>query len=210
MSFNHGIINYIIYYKKVIKMNYKFIYIDSKENIEKEAPTIVDVFSALLQISKFQINQNSIILYYQDTYTSSISDIITNLVQDMYIDLRVYESRSYNSILEIDEDTDYVINEINKIPFYKSKYIDNKTLLNNNLNNITTNLKKLVLGNYYDNLEYLKTIKTFLTFNQNSTIASKELYIHRNTLNQRLDKFQIETGFNVKIFIDAYLIYHIL
>ena len=191
-------------------MSYKFIYIDSKENIEVHTPTIVDVFSALFNVNKYVANKHSIILYYENTYLSSISAIISNLVEDMYIDLRVYESRVYNSLEAIDKDLDFAIKLIDELPFYQVKYLNNKELLKSGLDKITQKLKKLVLGSFYDDNEMLKTVKLFLENNQNSTNASKELYIHRNTLNQRLDKFEAETGFNVKTFYDAFLIYHLL
>ena len=40
--------------------------------------------------------------------------------------------------------------------------------------------------------------------------ASKNLYIHRNTLTQRLDKFLQITGFDARKFMDGLLIYHLL
>ena len=56
----------------------------------------------------------------------------------------------------------------------------------------------------------IDTIKTYLEADQNMSFASKILYVHRNTLIQRIDKFQQVTGFDVKVFIDAYLIYHLI
>jgi carbohydrate diacid regulator len=40
--------------------------------------------------------------------------------------------------------------------------------------------------------------------------ASKHLYVHRNTLIQRLDKLHQVTGFDVRVFQDAYLIYQLI
>ena len=71
-------------------------------------------------------------------------------------------------------------------------------------------IKKLVLNNYYNDQDMRYTIKTFLEDNQNVTIAAESLYLHRNTLNQRLTKFEEATSFNVKKFIDGYLIYNII
>ena len=55
-----------------------------------------------------------------------------------------------------------------------------------------------------------KTIITFLENNQNISLAAKELFLHRNTLTQRLDKFNRITSFDLKQFKDAYLIYTLI
>ncbi|NMA30857.1 MAG: PucR family transcriptional regulator, partial [Candidatus Methanofastidiosa archaeon] len=50
-------------------------------------------------------------------------------------------------------------------------------------------------------------LKVFFECNQNTSEASKRLYMHRNTLIQKLDKFYEETGFNPRRFKDAMIIY---
>lgn len=55
--------------------------------------------------------------------------------------------------------------------------------------------------------ELLESMKVFLENNSNTSLAAKKLYIHRNTLQYRLDKFQDLTGINVKSFNSAITIY---
>ncbi|HHW79472.1 MAG TPA: hypothetical protein GX742_01570 [Acholeplasmataceae bacterium] len=191
-------------------MSYKFLYIESKENIKENITTIIEVFQAILTIDKYEIAEDSVIIYYTNAYTTSIKEVILNLVEDIYIDLRVYESREYKDTHNMLEEIPFIKLKIKEIPFHIDNYINNKTILSFNLNKIDNNLKHLVFGNYYNNQEMLKTIKVFLENDQNSSNSAKELYVHRNTLNQRLDKFINETGFNIKKFQDAFLIYHLL
>ena len=40
--------------------------------------------------------------------------------------------------------------------------------------------------------------------------AAKNLYLHRNTLIQRLEKFYVKTGFDCRRFVEAYIIYTLL
>lgn len=51
--------------------------------------------------------------------------------------------------------------------------------------------------------EMLDTVRTMLDFGLNLTEASRELYIHRNTLVYRLDKILRETGLDLRQFKDA-------
>ncbi|WP_181444568.1 CdaR family transcriptional regulator [Bacillus sp. 03113] len=55
--------------------------------------------------------------------------------------------------------------------------------------------------------ELHSTIKVFLENNSNASLTAKKLYIHRNTLQYRLDKFSEKTGVNLKDFNSAITIY---
>ena len=51
--------------------------------------------------------------------------------------------------------------------------------------------------------EMMETIRVFFSHDLNITSASRQLFIHRNTLNYRLDKFRKETGLDLRTFQDA-------
>jgi len=55
--------------------------------------------------------------------------------------------------------------------------------------------------------ELRETLLTFFEHNMNVSTASKALYIHRNSLQYRLDKFHEKTDLDPKIFVDAAIIY---
>ncbi|WP_040951704.1 PucR family transcriptional regulator [Gorillibacterium massiliense] len=54
--------------------------------------------------------------------------------------------------------------------------------------------------------EILTTLETFFMLECNVSETAKKLYIHRNTLLYRLDKFKQETGLDVRLFNDAVLV----
>ena len=51
--------------------------------------------------------------------------------------------------------------------------------------------------------DILETVRVFFRNDLNLTAASKQLFIHRNTLNYRLDKIRKETGLDLRSFQDA-------
>jgi hypothetical protein len=71
--------------------------------------------------------------------------------------------------------------------------------------------KKLLESDVIDILrkdsELLESMKVFLENNSNTSLAAKKLYIHRNTLQYRLEKFTDLTGMNIKTFNSAITIY---
>lgn len=58
-----------------------------------------------------------------------------------------------------------------------------------------------------DDLELIHTIKVYLESNMNLTLAAKKLFIHRNSLQYRVDKFIEKTGIDVKQFENAVSVY---
>lgn len=57
--------------------------------------------------------------------------------------------------------------------------------------------------------ELLETVRVFFRNDLNLTAASRELFVHRNTLNYRLDKIRKDTGLDLRSFRDA-VIFQIL
>ena len=49
----------------------------------------------------------------------------------------------------------------------------------------------------------METVSVFFRNDLNLTAASKQLFIHRNTLNYRLDKIRKDTGLDLRHFQDA-------
>lgn len=65
----------------------------------------------------------------------------------------------------------------------------------------------LVLQEFAADDEMLDTIKMFIHCNLNVTVTAKELYMHRNSLQYRLDKFIEKTGIDVRQFHQAMTVY---
>ncbi len=60
---------------------------------------------------------------------------------------------------------------------------------------------------FKEDKEILHTIQTFIENNGHSTNTAKQLFIHRNTLQYRLDRFTEKTGFHLKDFNSLFTIY---
>ncbi|WP_377891469.1 PucR family transcriptional regulator [Alkalihalobacillus sp. R86527] len=71
----------------------------------------------------------------------------------------------------------------------------------------TIHYLKTLIEPVNDDAELLKSIRAYLESNLNITLASKQLYIHRNSLQYRVDKFIERTGIDVKSFKGAVMVY---
>ena len=71
-------------------------------------------------------------------------------------------------------------------------------------------LCKNILKDFYEDFEMRKIIKTYLEYNMNISKAADELFMHRNTLMYKIDNFIKTTGYDIKKFKYAFIIYHII
>jgi len=62
---------------------------------------------------------------------------------------------------------------------------------------------------FQNDRELLMTIKTFLENNSNVSLTAKKLYLHRNSLQYRIDKFIERTSIDIKAFQGAVSVYYI-
>lgn len=189
---------------------YRYLIIESKKNIRNDEDMIVSLFSEFIQFTKKEIEDHAVYLFYDHETDISFSDIILNMMSDTLIDLRLYASYEFDDENDMMENLKFIKKRLSEIPFYKYVYLDDKAVLSHFILAVDQELRTHILRKYSHDQLMLESIKTYLESNQNTSVASKKLYIHRNTLLQRLDKFQTVTGFDVRLFSDAYLIYHLL
>ncbi|PFK42824.1 Fis family transcriptional regulator [Bacillus cereus] len=64
-----------------------------------------------------------------------------------------------------------------------------------------------LLAHTSNDKELIDSVKVFFQCNLNVSLAAKQLYLHRNTLQYRIDKFIEKTGINIKTFEGAVTVY---
>ncbi|MDL2291994.1 helix-turn-helix domain-containing protein [Acholeplasma sp. OttesenSCG-928-E16] len=191
----------------------KFLIIGSKNGIKKEDRTIITkLLSNMIDIKDIVFEDELLIVFFNDLEDLDFKDVILNLNADLMIDYRIYLSREYQQE-NIKEAFNEVSKKLKEIPYsLNNVYLDDKEILKYDLVNGAPldYLRKKIFKKYYNDLDMLETIKTYLDCNQNMSVAAKKLYLHRNTLIQRIERFNLETNLDVRTFIDGYLIYHLL
>lgn len=68
-------------------------------------------------------------------------------------------------------------------------------------------ISSLILKEFQNDEEMLQTIRTFIQCNLNISLTAKKLYMHRNSLQYRIDKFFEKTGIDVRQFNQALTVY---
>ncbi|MEH7377865.1 PucR family transcriptional regulator [Neobacillus drentensis] len=68
-------------------------------------------------------------------------------------------------------------------------------------------VNQVIFGVFNEDTEMYSTIKVFLENNLNASLTAKKLYIHRNTLQYRIDKFIDKSGIQLKDFYGAFTVF---
>jgi len=155
-----------------------------------------------------------------DTLKESNEQIVsyTNVNDIIILKEEVFEEFDYSEIKDLLE-TDFnqkitiviggiesiVLNHISNLPS-DVYYFDDLIVYLVNINK-GVELKKWL--NNFD-VELVNTITKYIEFDMSINKTANELYIHRNTLNYRLDKFYNLTGLNVRTFKGSLAVYLIL
>src|SRR5690554_2564240 len=188
----------------------RYLIIESKLNILEHVDLIESLFSAVVFLHRFEVkNDHSIFMVFESEKATDFEGLILNLKTDIFTDIRLYVSPQLHEH-DIVEHFDFVQSLLKQISIAKYAYLDEKIILKDQLLQVTKEHKQHILSKYYQDQVMLDTVKAYLESNQNMSLAAKKIYIHRNTLIQRIDKFYQVTDFDVRNFNDAFLIYHIL
>jgi sugar diacid utilization regulator len=188
----------------------KYMIIETRQPIEQNQSTILSILSEYLEIEKLNVLSNAIIIYYQGDAMVSLYDIAVNMMTDILTDLRIYESYHFHDDESRESHVSFILKKLTQIPIIKHIYLDDKIILKTLFKQIDQEHKAMILKKYINDQTMIETIKVYLESNQNMILAAKSLYVHRNTLIQRIDKFYQVTQFDIRKFSDAYLIYTLI
>lgn len=127
---------------------------------------------------------------------------------DFFANLKLYESVMFNSKTQLNES----LRKNKKENLFLETYNNDKSIFyyKSISPSINENLKKEVFKTLYNDNEFLRSIKIYLENDKNTTKASLEANLHRNTLDNRLEKFMDVTGYDLRKFDDSVFIYLLL
>ena len=189
---------------------HKYIAIETKEDMHLYEAMITSLFSEVLHIDHTKVDTHILWIYYDHEIDISLKDVIINLSQDTLLDIRLYESYQFEHLKDLEDNRSFIEQKLKLINFNKYVYLDDHIIVMHFIKQLDKSFKAFVFKKYLDDYMMQETLKIYLESNQNMSQASKNLYIHRNTLTQRLDKFLQITGFDARKFMDGLLIYHLL
>lgn len=180
-------------------MDKRFLYVYNKE---KKYKNIIDLIDLDDRIRYLKIDTDVLVIEADYDYTfSEFENFREFVVGELLIDFIGFF---------VPKNFDFTIEEV-KIVFERlnSGLYDISDLITEICLNKLELMKKKLRSNYYNlvGIENINTAIGFIENNFNASLTSKQLFLHRNTLNYRLDNFNIKTEMDLKNFRTAMAIY---
>ncbi|WP_217988500.1 PucR family transcriptional regulator [Paucisalibacillus globulus] len=143
----------------------------------------------------------------------SYTEIIDILMSDLYINIQFFVGPYLSTLDGIKEHYEQLISGALTALTYSEKsvvsYIEAipYLLMEQVSPQFKEELNHLILQDFTDDVEFIKMIEVFLESNLNISVAAKKLYMHRNSLQYRIDKFHENTGIDIRVFQQALTVY---
>ncbi|ENH95719.1 hypothetical protein J416_14722 [Gracilibacillus halophilus YIM-C55.5] len=163
----------------------------------------------------WESNQEGVIIHEGEKMTNqavSYQEIIEVLTTDFYMNIQLFVGPTLHDIQQASDYYHWVRNcfrQTRTVNRGVMDYVEAVPYLF--LHSMTHEEKQLlvsaILNPVKDDDELLKTVQVFLEANSNTTLAAKKMYMHRNSLQYRVDKFIEKTGIDVKQFEGALAVY---
>ncbi len=200
-----------------LKHPYRFVYFSMQENqIEpitfKDA--IQELFSKQVPIL-WRNGHEGIIIEEQTMLEESIAydQIIDILMSDLYVKISFFVGPFQDNMDHINHHYQSLISSAQTVLSHSKKsvvtYVDAVPylLIDQSDPELLTEITQTILQEYLNDDDTLKMIETFVHFNLNISETAKELYMHRNSLQYRLDRFYEKTGIDIRQFHQAMAVY---
>ncbi|ADU29707.1 PucR family transcriptional regulator [Evansella cellulosilytica] len=139
--------------------------------------------------------------------------IVDTIASDFYVQLSLYIGTTISSLENLRSQfswEDRVFDIVKKVIPSKNIFIEQEVIPFLMMNDLTDETKKTMsemLSPVIEDQALLDSVKVFLECNMNVSLAAKKMYMHRNTLQYRVDKFIEKTSIDIKQFPNAVAVY---
>lgn len=195
----------------------RFVYFSFNEKIEDESG-VEEALEGMLPYPFVLLWQGSkegvIIEHYSENEVAFYEPIIDTFATDFFVTMKLLIGNVHHTLesiqksLEIENQCRTFVEGMEmETKIHTMASIMPRILLKNISKEEKRQFMENILGNVLNEPDLLKTIKIFLQCNQNVTLAAKKQYMHRNSVQYRVDKFIEKTEIDIKTFEGAALVY---
>ena len=206
----------VLYQNKDIPIvSVRFLHFFTNQSIV-EREEFQDALESMFSFSTttiWETSQAGVLVLEEDISESILQTALDTLEADFFISLSFFIGRHYTQTNEIARLYQWERNLFSFLsPYLSNKITHIEQLLPYQL---LISLPKeerekytyQLLTHISNDKELIDSVKVFFQCNLNVSLAAKQLYLHRNTLQYRIDKFIEKTGINIKTFEGAVAVY---
>ncbi|MBU9711286.1 PucR family transcriptional regulator [Evansella tamaricis] len=204
--------------EKNLNFPFRFIHFSIKgvlgdyDEFEEAMKSLFPTSPVLLWRNKFEgILFQTIDAYFEEENDEeSIADTITS---DFFVQISLYVGSPITSFDTIQSQYNWetsIFHIVRSISPTKRLFLEHEIVPYFLLRDLSDETKKMtleMLKPVLNDKSLLESVKVYLECNMNTTLAAKKLFMHRNTLQYRVDKFIEKTSIDVKRFPNAVAVY---
>jgi len=189
--------------------NYYYIILNCSDGCDYVKEAAIDYFE---NGYVYSIN-NDLIIFYPDEemLCEEFYDIVQSLCFDLEIKVKYFKGivvnkdnfKDFNKIYEI-----YRKYTLKKYSYSTMSELIAYILVKDSL--LLKDLKDVLIGAILKDEQLVKLVLALADNNLNVTKTAKAMYMHRNTINNKLEYIKKETGLDIQNFNDIYAVYSLI
>ena len=184
-----------------------FFIITSIEDATPEE-NIINLYNNYLYNSTSIVYKNMIISFYQKKEKMYFQEIIDSLSEDLGTRIKIFEG--FRISLKNNLDFLKMFSIIEKYREKDYSYMNiTDVILSTNTMNINT-IREILLCEELKDYNFITLVREMLKNDLNVSKAANDLYMHRNTLNNKLDTIEFNTSISLRNFKGALSLYELL
>lgn len=184
-----------------------FFIITSIEDATQEE-NIINLYNNYLYNSTSIVYKNMIISFYQKKEKMYFQEIIDSLSEDLGTRIKIFEG--FRISLKNNLDFLKMFSIIEKYREKDYSYMNiTDVILSTNTININT-IREILLCEELKDYNFITLVREMLKNDLNVSKAANDLYMHRNTLNNKLDTIEFNTSISLRNFKGALSLYELL
>lgn len=184
-----------------------FFIITSIEDATQEE-NIINLYNNYLYNSTSIVYKNMIISFYQKKEKMYFQEIIDSLSEDLGTRIKIFEG--FRISLKNNLDFLKMFSIIEKYREKDYSYMNiTDVILSTNTMNINT-IREILLCEELKDYDFITLVREMLKNDLNVSKAANDLYMHRNTLNNKLDTIEFNTSISLRNFKGALSLYELL
>lgn len=186
---------------------YKFLILTTtKYNYE-----ILDILKDVVGEAEVVSFDNANVIFYFNKIDIDLKSLIKTINDDFYTDAHLFESGK----IYFGDGTEFkkIMDLVKEANLLKHTYSSNLYLLRYLITNKTDDAKDIapmILNKMLKDESLLMLANTMFECDLNVSKTSQNIYMHRNTVNYKLEQIKDETGLDIRRFKDAIVMYEIL
>lgn len=165
----------------------------------------------------FSSEMEGMIIEEKNDYFLSIQELqtfIQTLESDFYFKIHFYVGQyralenDLKSLFQLEQTLfQFAHKEMSKERIFSLSNVFPLYILKHPANEIRHTFFSTIFDVFKEDRELRRTIKLYIENHSNASLTAKQLYLHRNSLQYRIDKFVEKTGFDLKSFPNTVIVY---